>query len=129
MVAAGMEVHSGYADMEAYGGSTGMEARGGGTRAWRHGGSDGGLPAVPCATASLAHGGARQHHHERVGSDDSTTTTVVVKRVDGPRELRHGGIVEWQPDDGGLRSGPRGPISGLRSFLLLLKIDFWCRLT
>jgi hypothetical protein len=40
-------------------------------RVWRHGGFDGGLPTLPCASASLSHGGARRrlHHHERAATE------------------------------------------------------------
>jgi hypothetical protein len=34
----------------------------------------------------------------------------------------------WRHNNG-LRSGPCGPRSGLRCLFVLLKIDFWCRLT
>jgi hypothetical protein len=50
------------------------------------------------------------------------------RRAGGPRELWHQGIVEWQPDNGGLLSGLRRPRSGLKSFVLL-KIDFLSQLT
>jgi hypothetical protein len=65
----------------------------------------------------LGHGTGRRRRHSCRFAQEAAAVDLMPPR-----------FCRWRHNNG-LRSGPCGPRSGLRCLFVLLKIDFWCRLT